>query len=736
MLELTTMHLTNYLLWEDVEFTFEEGITHVYGKNRSGKSLLFSPLSPMLYDTAPIPKNARATLSANVGKHEIDLSVFNNAKARNRFELVVDGRAQNTETIDASKTLISKFITNNLQQSIFDTTVNISGLGKHPLAEGKPSTRLDWVHETLAYASQLDAYEEMVESKLKEVKEDSIKFKLVDAEYNELEVVEKPIETAEELSKKLDNAANIIKSLEKKVRFIEQALDTPEKMDKPKFSVEECEERLQAVNKEVRQHERNKEAVKEYKQHVKRFGKLEKRKEKRKNQYIALCEESGRKAISPKKAIKKLRDKNEILSTKLHNAKANNELYEEQAEIRKLAKGHAQWGNKEAYTSRLKDLRDRIAVNTKIIESHKSGKQHCEMCGSNLRASKEHIAKVQEDLEKYTKRYDTLEHEYEVYKARNTRLVKLVDVGHLKEEIDFNKRLIVSAEEYLEVANNVVETPPKVDYSKEEHKKAVSKQKNLENHLLDAKTYEKLSNKISKVDEDNPFIGKPKEKLEKSLRKTSSELSKTRREQRDLNDRMINARTQTILYSKYKENKKKLHATRKTLYRASKDHAILQVLRKALGRDGFRTKRLESTLELFVDNLNSLAPLIWDEPFKFDIETGPRKCNLVIHRNKVAGDAFTTSGSENRNLQLLAALAMLRLLPDNRRCDTIILDELEANMDAPSRHRMMRDFLQEVQKTVPKVIVVSPLTRQELGLTPDHAYIVTKKNAKSRLAHQ
>src|SRR5690606_9421938 len=134
-------------------------------------------------------------------------------------------------------------------------------------------------------------------------------------------------------------------------------------------------------------------------------------------------------------------------------------------------------------------------------------------------------------------------------------------------------------------------------------------------------------------------------------------------------------------YSKYRKDRTTLIETATPLKRAHKDNQLLAIAKKALGRDGFRTRRLESTMELFVNNLNEFVPLLWNEPFKFEIEIGKRKCDIIAHRNNKSGVVSTISGSEKRRWQLLSALAMLRLLPANRRCDTIILDELEANLD-------------------------------------------------------
>ncbi len=195
----------------------------------------------------------------------------------------------------------------------------------------------------------------------------------------------------------------------------------------------------------------------------------------------------------------------------------------------------------------------------------------------------------------------------------------------------------------------------------------------------------------------------------------------------------MHSQTNIALYRKYREDRSKLIETATPLKQASSDHKLLLVAKKALGRDGFRTRKLENTLELFVNNLNEFAPLLWNEPIKFEIEVGSRKCSVIAHRNNKAGAITTLSGSERRRWQLVSAISMLRLLPYNRRCDTIIFDELEANLDTKHRHQVMQDFIPELLKTVPKVLIISPIDRKELGLTPDRAFMVEKSKNKSRL---
>jgi DNA repair exonuclease SbcCD ATPase subunit len=105
----------------------------------------------------------------------------------------------------------------------------------------------------------------------------------------------------------------------------------------------------------------------------------------------------------------------------------------------------------------------------------------------------------------------------------------------------------------------------------------------------------------------------------------------------------------------------------------------------------------------------------------------------MIERNGVVGSLRTLSMSEQRCWQLLFATAMIRILPNNMLVDTIILDELESNMDEHNRKLYTTEFLPYLQTLVSKVIVISPLIRGELSMQPDRAFLVEKKNKVSSL---
>jgi len=738
MYNFDKLTLTNFLLWEDQEFVFEKGITHVHGDNGSGKSLLFSSLLPLFYDENYLPKSARASLSFYNEHHEYDFTVFNYGKKTNRYEITIDNKEQKTERIADAKSLIQKHWSNNIQESLFSTTVSLSGLQRHPLSTGKPASRLDWIHETLAYASLLDSYINDVDDRIKEAKENNTKYTLLRNQFDNMEVVEKPSVNSKALKQQIDYILEDIRNHEKEKNKIEYAINNTKytEIKLPKYSYKEIKNKLETVSLELDRQQANKELFLRQKDVKTKISRFSVQLQGVKKQYQKYCLDAGIKVIEPSKQADILGLRIERLKNQIDESESINELYEEQKSLRKFIKKYESTDIRSI--KRLLTIKEKIqselTLNRLSVSAHDSGEDYCLTCGSTIKHSKDDLKRIKSLIKKDEESIKLIDLELKIHKARSTPLVEYVDVSELKSTIDKLKEIRQKAKEYQSIKAKIDELPSVVEikYNKDRHESLIHRKKILDKMLIDAKVHRDIEKQMKNVKE-NEYFSKPKKELSKLLSKTESKLASLYDKQRALNDEIIKAETNSMLYDKYRRERKILKEQVLSLRKYNRDYKILTVLKKALGRDGFRTKRLESTLELFVDNLNDLAPLLWREPFKFEIETGSRKCDVIIHRNNKVGDAFTLSGSEQRRWQLLAGLAMLRLLPSNRRCNTIILDELEANLNLRSRHQMMQDFIPELNKTVDNVIIVSPLSTKELTLKPDIAYIVEKRNNKSRL---
>lgn len=167
---------------------------------------------------------------------------------------------------------------------------------------------------------------------------------------------------------------------------------------------------------------------------------------------------------------------------------------------------------------------------------------------------------------------------------------------------------------------------------------------------------------------------------------------------------------------------------------SSAQYKVYEALREAFGAKGLRRLRVAQIAAHYEQNLNEYASTLFGEPIKFKIVLGNAKFDILAARNnKAATDVRTLSGSEKRKFILLSALALLPLVPPSARCNLLVLDEMESNMDAPSQHMLVNNFIPMLNSLIPNVVVITPKSEKDFYLPNAVSYTVVKKNGVSRL---
>lgn len=737
MYALRSIQLSNYLLWQDVEFEFHPGRTFLHGGNRSGKSLLVAPIEACLYDTLDLPKGAQATLSFADAKHAFEFTALNKGRTRNSFAMAVDGRDKQVETRDAAHAFQERWWSRHIQKSLFDTTISLSGLRQHPLAEGKAAQRLDWVHETLAYANVLDSYVDMVERQIKPARDNHVRYSTVQEQLKRLVPVERVRVDREALAAEQAALAERVEKLSRAIQTVEHVLELDTTaIVKPKLSEAKARAYVTRYTDHVEQLDTARDAHAAYDAQLAEYHSAEQAARDAKAAMRAAWSKVDAPKASPPKLLAFCERVIDQLSTRRDTVARDTERWDAQTDLRALRKQTPVFDETvEQLTARAARTEESLALVRRTIRSVRSGDKHCEVCGSDISAASHDLDALAKDEARWRKRKEQTAQSLAIAEARATKLVGKPkhDAAELDEALRRFKALQRAVQELVAAERTLARLtkPEPVNYDPALHKRRRRDLESAREALTEALAYAKAQTRAAGVPAN--LAGLSPKQLRVRLAKLTTKRRALRERQQTVAEQLVQAQTNSALYQQWRGQHDALAAQAAELETSAQDYDILLKLRKALGRDGFRTRRLQSTLELFVDNLNELAPLIWDEPFKFEIETGPRKCDVIIHRNRTRGTAFNLSGSERRSWQLIAALSMLRLLPANRRCDTIILDELEANMSVANRHRYINDFLPELQKVVPNILVVSPLTPKELGFQPDHGYMVEKKNGRSSL---
>ena len=156
-------------------------------------------------------------------------------------------------------------------------------------------------------------------------------------------------------------------------------------------------------------------------------------------------------------------------------------------------------------------------------------------------------------------------------------------------------------------------------------------------------------------------------------------------------------------------NARGIEARLKEIDKALTDKPVLDVLADAYGPKGLRLLALKGAAEVLTGNLNRLSGILFPDNMEFHINVDVNQMDITAVRSDGrASDVRHLSGAESRMFSLIWMAAMLPMIPDNRRCNLVVLDEFEANLDEATRQILLKEYLPMLTSIVPHVIFVTP----------------------------
>ena len=167
------------------------------------------------------------------------------------------------------------------------------------------------------------------------------------------------------------------------------------------------------------------------------------------------------------------------------------------------------------------------------------------------------------------------------------------------------------------------------------------------------------------TDRNNPFIGLSN--LSKKLHKISEERATLSAKIAKLSDRIPREEWRKESYLKWHRQYTDLNSQLKEFANDELDIEVVKGLKQAFSRDGYRLHKLREATKLYVSNLNSLTPLLIQEPMKFEAVLDKRKCDILATRNGKVDTIFSFSGAERQIFKMISALALIRCLPSHLR---------------------------------------------------------------------
>lgn len=181
--------------------------------------------------------------------------------------------------------------------------------------------------------------------------------------------------------------------------------------------------------------------------------------------------------------------------------------------------------------------------------------------------------------------------------------------------------------------------------------------------------------------------------------------------------------------------RKELDARILELERRAADLPVYQMLGDAYSVKGIKMLLVQRIATALEKNLNRYARQIFSEDFsfKFLVADGRFDCTVTRKSGKhqKVSDIRHLSGAESRLFVFLFVLALLPLIPDRRRMNTLILDEPEVGMDQDTFETFYTRLLPALQKIVPCLIIVTP--RNDYQVPDARVVTVVKDCGVSRL---
>lgn len=739
MLQLNSISLKNLVLFEDQDFKFEEGITLISGRNRTGKSLLLSPLKTLLCGQTSediLPSGSHVELNAtavNVDGTKSRLHIIaDTPKTKTQWDLRVNTKAMDTHRVKDGRALIDKYV--GLPSEVFSVVCHVLGSNPSPLRFGTPSSKLEWVSSLFNLSDSYTMLEESVSERLAKATAAEVELRYAEKAYvkpvkpdlSELASLEARVEKMREFM----NRHMLQDALRQEMNGLIVQVSSLAKRKTKYKTQQEMTSRLRSIAADM-------DNARDYADAMEDYNRLYLKHQNKKTKFEKVVDSLPKKYVpmSPKH-LKSLieqvvteTDENEQLIEGYGEAEFKYERWQKAKSSLKQPRISKEEFDKatKAISSleyKIKDISKRI----KDMEETEEGP--CPECGNEITAKHKHTVVKRERAKKQecSSRKIRCEKTMHTYEQQQIALDKVPAPKSMDELSARSKYLEGVLTDLIRLRSLDLGSKPKkpdLDVPDVDLKSLRTEKDNIQQDLdlLDTLGLEKFPSNTDKMKERIAEI-----RLELKSKKTFNV-----DEFEGLSEKVATLKLERDRYTKelalYKEHVDEIEELRLR----SKRIRPLKALKEAFGKTGLRLGSLTDSLHVLMQELNNTAPLLFDEKFKFDVETGPRRLNMLIERNGKVSGMRGMSMSELRCWTLLFSTAMLKLLPPRMLTDTIILDEMESNMDPINKARYSKEFIPYLQTLVPKVIVVSPLMNSELSIQPDRAYMVEKKNNVSTL---
>lgn len=749
MINLRSIKLRNILYYKDTEFNLDRsGITVIMGLNKSstsrnrrngsGKSLLVSTIPHLRYPHPIIgtPKGERHSLLSeddssitwNLSIEDTNWLIEKFRKGKGvQWNLSKDGTELNPQTATIAQEMVQSMIP--LSEEEFYTTVYLDSRRQSTLLHGTATQRQEYITSLFNlhdFQSIRNYFGKILNSiKESEIRRDALKESMEPYEWLDsfdIKQEEKELDTLLARTSKLSNTLSEIRENETTrdlIKKFEKEIRDAKKHDQPKL------ERYRKLKSQWDRFDAHVDVISEYETEIERHNEFQSFIKDFAERWIgkgvsgvayeichAILQNMPLREVL-RKFISALRDEVSEFRKSLEEYKEKSKefsiLDEKRKESEKILReitGFVREGRKKVKI--LPDLEMSVyKLKTMVEHLSNTDKEECEYCGSQLTKKQ-----IQSRLRDATTNLKTLTKELK--SARGFK--KIFDEA---DELYMPKRDEAKLFEFRQLPRpdkagrtnaSFLKAFEQIDIVDEPKQARSVPQPTVSKATVNKKLkfYERFKSASDSIKPIRKDIGRWAEEMDE-IQASIKKKGTTEKQLREAEERKAEISQNIKLY---RSNIVKLMNIRKEIKQLDStigSKKVAELLFEAYGNKGLKLLVIKDIAKRIEHNLNVFAPLLFPENFKFMTYADINVMEITAERpDGRVSDIRYLSGAEGRMFMLLWLVALLPMIPDNRRFNTVVLDEFEAGIDKTTKGMILNDYLPKLNEIVPHIVFVTP----------------------------
>lgn len=761
MIKFTKLFLKNTRLYENTEIDLSsQGLVSITGHNGAGKSFIWGIFESVFWGSSPSGEAWETFADIKKPSTEIHLDFLKNDT---RFEIVLSRRSEKWKVrifedgkditphsqVDAKRELKTIL---GLNRQEFQGSVHLTQGNQHILIEGKPAERKQYISEFFGLDNSYDTIWQNTKKELQKIR---FEIQKIETDLAKTSVLHNEIIKLKNSVGDIAYLQNQVNDKKYIVNEIASDLFATENYAKQAEQKEQIQDALKRYPEPVRALEAKKEALTLLKNYANTFAHAEEhnRKAKANNEEIEKVSkkiEKIRQEVQDFALLDSLESNQ--LSERIQKLKQSKQAFESNNLI-KSQMGRYQNAQKpddakiaEHTQKRSKSHADLVVLNRKIFDL-KDG--NCPTCGKKTVAKS--IESMKQEAECLASEINNLDAELQKLELEKESFIQLTELqAKLKKDVYWDSA--------YEIELGSLESAQKyfVDY------------KILKSFLDNSKVIEELTLPPPTISGDIPALENEIAWLSNAITKISilsSEINKSANEYTDIASKLRFQKS--ILHKEYEDalsllnNSCSAEANITRLYSEislfgdligknsalKKQENLLCAIEQAYGNNGLRLLRLRRVMKFVMARLPFYTSRLFTEKglnFEANCETG--SVEIVARRTvfdsngeiikSITHDISALSGGEKKRLSVALVLALADCVPDKKKSNILILDEIDANLDTEGQHLFGAELLPSLKERYESIFVISHSEGLQQSAYYDQFWKVSKTNHNSVITVQ